>query len=123
MTPTDRLKQQLGDRLDRCGFLLVSEIRRNLNRAQPYTRYGSGKQYYRGLDPSKPGEYPRKLSGQLLKSIAHSVDRSNLVLTVGTGIKYGKFLELGTKKMAARPWLFRTYHVIKQRIINVLRGA
>jgi len=58
-----------------------------------------------GRTPSGPGEPPRRRTGRLSGSIAHEVDRQSLVARVGTNVKYGKFLELGTSKMSARPFI------------------
>lgn len=58
-----------------------------------------------GSAPSKPGEAPHKQTGTLRSSIAWSVDRERLVVRIGTALKYGKYLELGTAKMQPRPFL------------------
>ncbi len=58
-----------------------------------------------GANPSLPGEPPRKQRGHLRRSLAREVNA--LVGRVGTNLNYGRWLELGTKKMAARPWLRR----------------
>ncbi len=111
--PIEALKREVNKSLHKAGVMLVSDIRKNLNTAQPYVRRGSS---FRGMEPSRPGDFPRKLSGQLLKSIAYVVDEVNMVLTVGTNIKYGRFLEFGTRRMTARPWLLRTYQAAQQKI-------
>ena len=59
---------------------------------------------------SAPGEPPRKRTGTLQKSVAFEVSWMNLgepvfTVRVGTNVPYGRFLEYGTRKMAARPWL------------------
>ena len=60
--------------------------------------------------PSAPGELPRKRTGFLQSSVQREYDESTLTARVGVTINaiYGLFLELGTKKMAARPWLLAT---------------
>jgi len=60
--------------------------------------------------PSAPGSPPRKRTGTLQKSVAFEVSWMNLgepvfLVRVGTNVPYGRFLEYGTRKMAARPWL------------------
>lgn len=60
-----------------------------------------------GAFPSRPGEPPRKQTGHLRRSIAYEVDRTNLVARIGTNLAYGRYLELGTRRMAPRPWLRR----------------
>lgn len=57
--------------------------------------------------PSKPGQPPRVDTGRLRASITHEVHEGFLTVTarVGTNVKYAIFLEFGTSKMAARPFL------------------
>ncbi len=65
---------------------------------------GSAKLRY-GANPSSPGDPPHKQTGRLLGSIA--TEPGGMIQRVGTNLKYGRWLELGTTKMAARPWLRR----------------
>ncbi len=59
-----------------------------------------------GTEPSLPGETPHVGTGLLRRSIAYEiVDKKKLIGRVGTNVKYSKFLEYGTSKMAARPFL------------------
>lgn len=68
---------------------------------------GQGKKRRYGSNPSRPGEPPHKQRGTLRSSVAHVVKSEELKGYVGTRYKYALFLELGTSKMAARPWLRR----------------
>lgn len=56
---------------------------------------------------SRPGETPTTQIGVLRNSIAYT-DAQGGVAFVGTGLKYGRWLELGTSKMQPRPWLRRS---------------
>lgn len=56
-------------------------------------------------NPSKPGEPPRVQTGRLRASVAWEQD--GRVARIGTNVRYGRFLELGTSRMAPRPWLRR----------------
>lgn len=58
-----------------------------------------------GANPSKPGEPPHVQRGQLRASVATETER--LTTRVGTNQKKGRWLELGTSRMAPRPWLRR----------------
>lgn len=64
-----------------------------------------GKLIY-GAFPSRPGDPPHKQTGRLLASLAWELV-SDAIARVGMNLKYGRWLELGTRKMAARPWLRR----------------
>lgn len=73
-------------------------------------------------NPSKPGEVPAIDTGVLRASINHEVfeDASGVVGFVGveSAVKYGLWLELGTRRMKARPFLrpalIRTRAAIKK---------
>lgn len=70
-----------------------------------------------GTNPSRPGEPPHKQHGELRMSIMWEV--IGLVGRVGSNMKnpmYPRFLELGTKKMKARPWLRRALRECRDRI-------
>lgn len=61
--------------------------------------------------PSRPGEPPRRDTGTLMKSIAAPFPTfalGRMTAIVGTGHAYGRYLELGTRKMAPRPYLRMT---------------
>lgn len=55
--------------------------------------------------PSRPGEPPRVQRGRLRASVAYEV--AEQVARIGTNVIYGRHLELGTSRMAPRPWLRR----------------
>jgi|GEM_PF-3353167 len=53
---------------------------------------------------SSPGKPPRIRSGNLWKSVKGEL-LNDFEGVLGTPVKYGKYLELGTRKMEARPYL------------------
>lgn len=59
-----------------------------------------------GSNPSRPGEPPHKQTGRLRASVAWELVDDDTA-RAGTNVKYGKYLELGTGRMKARPWLQR----------------
>lgn len=56
---------------------------------------------------SAPGQGPAVDTGRLRSSISHEVGKvgTTIVARVGTDVEYAKYLELGTSKMAPRPFL------------------
>lgn len=80
----------------------------------------SGRTYKRGTTihrASAPGQYPMSDTGRLASNVkVELANQSNIVARVGTGIAYGPWLEFGTSKMAARPWLLPSY---KKAIVDV----
>jgi hypothetical protein len=73
-----------------------------------------------GAHPSAPGEPPRKQTGRLRASVAHEVDPTSLTARVGTNLKYGRWLELGTNRLAARPWLRRALNETRPAVRRLL---
>lgn len=73
-----------------------------------------------GANPSAPGEPPHKQTGHLRRSVARDVDSHHLTARVGTNLKYGRWLELGTRFMAARPWLRRAFNEVMGQVKQVL---
>lgn len=51
------------------------------------------------------GSAPNTDTGKLVNSIAVEVNKSGLYALVGSNLDYAGFLEMGTSKMGARPWL------------------
>jgi len=80
---------------------------------------------------SAPGESPAVDTGRLIGSVNHKLTENGLTATVGvhdvTNVKYAKFLEYGTGKIAARPWLFpaleKNRKAIVERVASGLQRA
>ena len=74
--------------LDVAGLFLRDQVKRDINRGNP-----------RGTGPSAPGEPPKKVSGELFRSIVASPveprGRTMLVKRIGSGMVYARRLELG----------------------------
>ncbi len=106
----------------KAGIYFTSQLRTELNVAQPYKRSSGGR--YRGLNPSRPGGYPHKLSGQLQKSITWKLDNKTMTLEVGSNLKpYPAMLESGTRYMKPRPWLSLGWEQNKLKVIQIATGG
>lgn len=73
--------------------------------------------------PSRPGEPPRKRTGWLQRHVVYQLDEKALTGRVGPSVNaiYGVFLDLGTRWMAARPWLLATAKKYWSRLQKITR--
>jgi len=78
-----------------------------------------------GVNPSAPGEPPKLVTGQLRNSIDYRVDTSanSVTVTVQAAAPYAGYLEFGTVKMAARPFLRPAFEESKGSILRILVGG
>lgn len=92
----------------------VTGVRGGAATGRIYKRKGKSHQ------ASAPGQYPASDTGLLMRSI-----RSELLpmqATVGTNLVYGQYLEFGTSRMAARPWLLPSFERAKIGVEKELRA-
>ena len=109
-------------RLERAAIEVKGYIKEKLSRGQPTRIPAESKAKY-GTDPSKAGEYPKIVTSELRTSVDHEVDDTELRARVGTNVKHGLYLELGTRKMQRRPWLSRGVQEMQSRIKKILGGG
>ncbi len=101
-----QLQQQLALNLEKAAIYFKGKVKEALNRSQEqYHTVGDKGVWYHGLDPSAPGEEPKKVTGFLQRSIAHAMSEDKQKAFVGSNLDYALYLELGTVKMAPRPFL------------------
>lgn len=110
----------INERLDRAARETRDYIREQISTPNIEERGERGAK--RGTNPSKPGEYPHKLTGHLRRNVEMEHDREKMTARVGTNVEYGRYLEFGTRKMKRRPWLSRALLEMQQRIKHILRG-
>jgi len=80
----------------------VRGIQGGPNSGRVYQKYNPRRTH----QASAPGQYPASDTGRLASNVIFDLPRGNrLRSTVGTNILYGEWLEFGTSRMAARPWL------------------
>lgn len=114
-------QEQLARGVGRAAQYLARRIKERISRpgVLKTQRFGAsrlgGKRVARGtpgadiIRISRPGEPPRKRTGQLRASIrAEKVDAAGLLYRVGSHLKKARWLELGTVKMKPRPFLRTT---------------
>ena len=98
--------RKIATNAERVGMMLDGEVVRSLSKGQPVKRVGKR---LVGLSPSKPGQPPRVLHGQLRNSISHRVEvrRGSVTIYVGANTKYARALEFGNPKggLSPRPYL------------------
>ena len=94
--------------------ILVEGVAKGLMRLGGRTKSGEITEGERpgkvGSFASKPGEPPRVQTGTLRRSITHEVHPVLAIARVGTNVIYGKFLELGTGRIAPRPFMRPALH-------------
>lgn len=78
-----------------------------------------------GISPSAPGEPPHKQYGRLRLSVTweHVTSGGQQAVRVGPSgypAKYGRYLEKGTSRMKARPWLVRAFRESYSRVRAIL---
>jgi hypothetical protein len=105
----------------------VDHIQKGSRTGKLYTRGGKSGQR------SAAGEFPKTDRGGLVSSIFVKSIKGlgNLGYAVGTKLKYGIGLELGTTKMEPRPWLFPSFKEnvkdikrdIRRSLLKVLKRA
>jgi len=106
------------------GFRIQREAKKSIQ-----AHRSRGREYQHGNVThvaSKPGFPPNTDTGLLVNSVyVDAKEKGAQVKTVivGTDLKYGKWLEFGTTRMAARPWLFPAFEKTRAANINAIRAA
>ena len=75
-----------------------------------------------GLPPSTPHDHPAKRTGDFRASIAYYLYPHRLGGRWGTNVTYGKWLELGTSRMAPRPWMTLTHRETRMKARGIMSG-
>jgi hypothetical protein len=112
-----KIDRDVGRRINMAARWLQNRIREQLSRSQPTKGTGTKK---RGMEPSAAGEYPKKVLGHLRRNVQSEFDPVEPSARVGTNVKYGKYLEMGTRKMKPRPWLSLAIREFRRGIKSIL---
>jgi hypothetical protein len=103
---TRDLRLILQDRLYAVGREVVAVVRENIAQVSP--------------PRSQPGDFPHREFGELSASIDFRVNRNRLRVEVFSDSPYALPLELGTRNMAARPFLRRSLVEARSRVRAVM---
>ena len=90
----------------------VKSIQTGPKSGKVYTRYNPTRTHI----SSAPGEAPASDTGNLVRNIRVK-QKSQDIVTVESGASYSKFLEYGTSKMQARPFLFPAFKMSQNKIV------
>lgn len=102
-------------------MLVEAEAKQRIQRG-PKT----GRVYTRGAishQASAPGEAPATDTGRLVSSISHWIHDGGKKVLVGTVMPLGRWLEYGTRRMLARPWLWPSLEARRQQIVELVNKA
>ena len=105
---------ELGNRLRRAAFETTRHARQNVSGVGKTSRLKFFLKRFTG------GNYPKKRTGHFRRGITNEISRAELVARWGTNVEYGRFLQTGTRKMAARPWMSLTNRAMEKRIRQLL---
>jgi hypothetical protein len=117
---TGKVVNHIEEVLDWGRFKIEAEVKKLIGRR------GTGRSTQKGIH-SKPGQPPFRQFGGLIDSIAS--ERKKLVAKIGSTLKpekgqkhsYAFYLELGTSKMAKRPYLRPALHKWVSKIRQKLK--
>ena len=77
-----------------------------------------------GSRASAPGQFPMSDTGRLASSVEFNLPTAGRLMgEVGTNVIYGRYLEFGTSRMAARPWLLPSFEKAKVGVEARLKKA
>ena len=116
-----KVKQSFSKILMEIGFAVRSTSVRNIQKGTPRTGKVRKGRIGRGTRSSARGEYPKSNTGRLAKSLI-AIRTGPLQVSVGsTFIRYGPFLEFGTRNMEARPFLAPSLKANERNMLKITR--
>lgn len=114
------LDKQTQKNLQKAALFLKLEVQNKIGRTQPITRTkGKSGVWFHGDSPSLPGEPPKKVTGDLFRSITAAKEPDKWI--VGSVLPKAGYLELGTSKMDVRPYLAVTMKEKLEQIQKILK--
>ena len=127
-TQIRKLGDSFGDAVNAGVFLTASEMRTYAIKSIQEQATGKSVKRSRqggGTYPhvaASPGQAPNTDTGKLVASIAVE-KKAESTYFVGSGLSYAKYLEFGTSKMLARPWLQPAIRANRNVLIDNIEKA
>lgn len=111
------------------GALVSGEAKKNVSKQAEVIetsggRDSKGRSTKRGrrFKGAPPGEFPRLRTGTLRSSISVERLSDGFSVAVGPSVFYGKYLEFGTRRMAARPFMRPTLAKVRKQFPTFFLG-
>ena len=87
----DGMKRAIAAGLEEVGLVAERYAKEELSKPKPHR--------------SKPTPRPNVDTGRLRNSVTHAIDGGEMAAYIGTNVEYGPYIELGTSKAPAYPFL------------------
>ncbi len=118
---TDEMRRRAIMALDAGGRIIQNAARRSiLDGPKTGTLYKrSGGVIHQA---SAPGQPPANDTGTLLGTVIYEVDERALTASITAGTVYAKFLEFGTRHMAARPFMGPALNNNRTKVLAAMRA-
>lgn len=115
----EQFKGRVADNVQDAGKLFLTELQKMLRGQRTGKLYivpgGTKRQY----TASAPGEPPARRTGRLVGSF-QVVPTGRYRILVGSPLVYARHLEVGTSRMAPRPYFRRTLRENRRRLQSIL---
>jgi len=114
-----RIWDELEKRISKSITKLHSFTKMMVSKNQPTRRTGNRK---RGLNPSRAGQYPKKVTGKFAKSLKKKM-RHNAYFIEGKFFSdglLGIWLQMGTRNMDPRPWMSKALKSMEAPIRRII---
>lgn len=120
----NKIEAEFKRNLQKAALYVKGKVKQNINSGQEYVRTkGPNGVYYHGRDPSQPGDYVKRVTGQLVRSIATAPSPDGNSWTVGSNLQYATYIEFGTSKAAPRKFLRATLEEERDNIIRIIASG
>ena len=118
----EQLKEVMQDTIEEAGLkaheFAVRGIQTGPATGRIYEKYNPRRTH----QASRGGEFPMSDTGRLAASV-EIVGIGSPVVSVGTNVRYGRWLEFGTSEMLPRPWLFPSAERASGEIVKEAKEA